>query len=382
MSAQTNPCKVMNGLKSQALESVMHPLNEAQPYPFENWWVAAYAGEVGRTILARTILAKRIVLFRTEAGEAVALDGYCPHRSFPLEESKLVGDAVQCAYHGFMFGRDGKCSHIPSQASVPSKIATRHYPVVERGGLVWIWTGDVDNADPMLIPDTSDMGLNIPGWTAVRYPMVTIAARYTSMIDNLLDLSHISFIHATSLANAGGVAELPIELIETTTSLNARRIARSVPASPYVRFLFPDREGAVDQCLDALYLGPEAIQTGGWFRDPESGDELGSILYLHFITPETETTHHYFPITTRNFALDSKEVCTMIEGLGGTVLPEDRHALEAIESGFRTANRSPTEVSCRADTGALKVRHRLAQQIRSEVAAKTKKTKGDLVIAA
>lgn len=99
----------------------MHPLNQAQPYPFNQWWIAAYAADVGREILSRNILAQQVIMYRTEEGEAVVLAGVCPHRSFPLAQGLLVGDAVQCPYHGFTLDQKGTCVRVPSQTSSPSK---------------------------------------------------------------------------------------------------------------------------------------------------------------------------------------------------------------------------------------------------------------------
>jgi len=351
----------------------MHPINEAQPYPFECWWVAAFSSEVGRKILGRTILGKRVILYRTEAGDPVALHGYCPHRSYPLEKGRLVGDSIQCGYHGLMFEADGRCSRIPSQPGAPGEVAVRRYPIVERGGVIWLWTGRAENADAALIPDTESVGLSMTGWKVNEYPMATIAARYTLMIDNLIDLSHISFIHAQSLARS--VAELPVEIIETPTSVNARRIARQAD----VRLIFPHQEKPIDRCQDAWYLGPQMSRTGGWFRDSETGRELGSMIFISFITPETEMSHHYFALNSRNFNLASNELDDMMARLGQTVLAEDIEALELIERGYRTLNPAPSEVSCRADAGAMKVRQRLAQQIRSEIEARDGKEAAALV---
>lgn len=347
----------------------MHPLNEAQPYPFEQWWVAAYDHEIGRRILGRTLVGQRIILFRTEAGEPVALAGHCPHRSYPMEMGCLVSEGVQCGYHGFTFRPDGSCASIPSQASVPDKIAIRRYPVVERGGLIWLWTGSPEAADPALVPDIEAMGLASTGWAVEQHPLVTIAGRYTLLIDNLIDLSHISFIHADTIPNGGGVAEIPVEIIDEPGSINARRLGRGLASNPHLRMLFPHHDAPVDQCFDAEYFGPNLIRTGGTITSAETGTELGTTNFIHAITPETETSVHYFVMTTRNFALEDETLGQMNLSMGERIQPQDRDAIEAVERMFQAMKNPPHEVSCRADTAALKVRHRLAKQIRGEVEA-------------
>ena len=127
-------------------EASSYPLNEAKPYPHEQWWVAAYSSEVSRALIQRTILDRPIVLYRTESGDPVALAALCPHRLYPLMRSKLQGDSVQCGYHGFTFDKTGRCVRIPSQDKVPPKFGIRHYPTVEREGLIWLWSGKESSA--------------------------------------------------------------------------------------------------------------------------------------------------------------------------------------------------------------------------------------------
>ena len=84
-------------------------------------------------LLSRWILGEPVVMYGTEAGEAVALDGRCPHRHFPLGKSRLKGDTIQCLYHGIAFGPDGQCVNVPSQAHAPRSYRVRKYPIVEPG---------------------------------------------------------------------------------------------------------------------------------------------------------------------------------------------------------------------------------------------------------
>ena len=90
------------------------------------WYVAASDAELGGTPIGRVILGEPIVLFRTEAGVPVAFEDRCAHRHLPLSMGKLVGDALQCHYHGLRFGVDGRCVHIPGQEHIPqSALAPR-----------------------------------------------------------------------------------------------------------------------------------------------------------------------------------------------------------------------------------------------------------------
>jgi len=159
----------------------MYPLSVDQPYPREQWWVAAYSSEVERDLLARDILGEPVILYRTEAGEAVAQAGICPHRAYPLSKGRLVGDAVQCGYHGFRFGVDGQCQHVPSQTGVPQNAQLRAYPIFEQAGLIWLWTGSPGRADPGLVPDLHSLGLG--EGTAWKVRQTTLSENVRRTVD-------------------------------------------------------------------------------------------------------------------------------------------------------------------------------------------------------
>ena len=344
----------------------MYPLAVDQPYPRNQWWVAAYSSEVGRDLLARDILGEPVILLRTEAGAAVALAGICPHRAYPLAKGCIVGDEVQCGYHGFRFGADGECRHVPSQTGVPQNAHLRTYPVVEQAGLVWIWTGQPDLADPRRLPDLHGLGLGRDDWAVEQHPLATVAARYTLLIENLLDLSHVSFIHGRTIPGGEKVAAIPVEIIETEVSITVQRKGENLPLNPLLALQFPGHSGPVHQHFDAEYLGPCLIRTGGAMFDAATGQLLGIQNYLHLLTPAGPSRLHYFVNTARNFGLDRAELGELQVSMGARIQPEDISAIEAIEHVLQSGATLPREISARVDTGALKVRRRLETQIRND----------------
>lgn len=344
----------------------MYPLSVDQPYPREQWWVAAYSSEVGRDLLARDILGEPVILYRTEGGEAVALAGICPHRAFPLSKGCLVGDAVQCGYHGFQFGADGSCRHVPSQTGVPQNARLRAYPLFEQAGLIWLWTGTPGRADPGLVPDLHSLGLGRGDWAVEQHPLATVAARYTLLIENLLDLSHVTFIHHSTIPAGEKVAAIPVDVIETEASLTIQRRGENLPLNPLLATQFPGQLGPFHQHFDAEYLGPCLIRTGGAMYDAASGKLLGVQNYLHLLTPAGPSRLHYFVNTARSFGIDRPELGDMQVAMGARIQPEDIEAIEAIERVLQSGATLPREISARVDTGALKVRRRLEMQIRSE----------------
>lgn len=164
-----------------------------------SWYVAAWAHELGDRPLARTILGEPIVLFRTASGAVGALRDRCPHRHLPLSMGKIVGEDIECGYHGMQFGVGGRCRAIPSQSLVPPSARVRAYPLREKYGWVWIWMGEADAADEALIPDFSK--LTDPAFAAVGKTN-HVRASYRLLIDNLLDLSHVGFVHTSTIGNA------------------------------------------------------------------------------------------------------------------------------------------------------------------------------------
>ena len=345
--------------------STMTGPNENQSFPYQQWWIAGYSAEIGREIVGRTILGMRVILYRTESGDAVAFDGHCPHRAYPLEKGTLVGDAVQCGYHGYTFDSSGSCIRIPSQSDVQPNSWLRRFPTEERGGLVWIWTGDAESADASLLPDLEEIGLS-SDWCIDPSPLVTIGGRYGLLIDNLMDLSHASFIHADTIPGAAAIANTPAEIIEGAGTLNVQRIGRDLPSNPFFQLLFPEHSDNVDQHFDAEYLGPCLIRTGGALLSSQSGKELGRLNFVHGITPETEASVHYWVMTTRNFQLNNEAITHANLAMGDRIQPQDIDAIESIEAILQSMSTLPKEVSGQVDVGAIKVRRLLAHQIRSE----------------
>ena len=107
------------------------------------WYVAASDHEIERRPLGRIILGEPIVFYRLEDGTPVALEDRCAHRHLPLSMGTLVGDTLQCLYHGLRYDRTGTCVRVPGQDTVPSRARVRKYPLVERHAFAWIWLGEV-----------------------------------------------------------------------------------------------------------------------------------------------------------------------------------------------------------------------------------------------
>ena len=181
-----------------------------------HWYVAASSSEIGRTPLGRVILGDPVVFFRTETGQCVAFEDRCAHRHLPLSMGKLVGDALQCRYHGLRFGPDGRCVRIPGQDKIPSSAKVKVYSVVERYKWLWIWMGEPALADPATITDFH--WLDDPNWGA-KGSYLHVKANWQLIVDNLLDLTHLAFVHETTIGNAALAEHATVKVTRTSDNV-------------------------------------------------------------------------------------------------------------------------------------------------------------------
>lgn len=297
------------------------------PFMVNCWQVAAYASEVGRLLLPRRIIGRGVLLYRTEAGEVVAMADRCPHRYVPLSLGTLHGDVVQCGYHGLRFGASGACVGIPGQAVVPPRVGVTVFPTVEKHKFIWIWMGDVAQADPALVPDFHWMD---DGDWAVAEGYHRIAANYRFLVDNLLDLSHETFVHPETIGN-GAVAESPVSVsIVGGGTVRAHRDMRDCEAPPQFVALV-GFDGRIDRWHTTFYTPPGfcVIEVGAvpaGTTDRGAGFEAR---ILNLITPESDGSSHYFWAHARNIRREDAALTEVIRQSIVTTFDQDKAVLEA-----------------------------------------------------
>jgi len=350
----------------------MYPTNLSQPYPFDQWWVGAMSHEVGRAPMLRTLLGEPVVFYRTEAGRPVAMQGLCPHRMYPMGRGKLKGDAMECGYHGFTFDSTGACIRIPSQDHVPANFRARVYPVAERGQWIWIWMGDPERADAGLVPDPPC--LFKPGWEMALSRVDTYPARYQILLDNLFDLSHLGFIHASIVGEVNEIVKEPPVITETDGIFRVTRDSKDNPYAGFGDFMFgPCRGTHYDSDVSSDYYGPCLVLSGGGFRiradrARDGGEQyLGSLWFVHAVTPETPRSTHYFGGVSRDFNLGDEAYSRLQVDNYHAVRDQDIDALSAIEPWIDTHGNTRKELSAFQDGGAIRVRRMLAAQIEAEM---------------
>ena len=200
-------------------------------WPREAWYAAAWDHEIGRKLTARKICDHDVVMYRRLDGRVCTLENACWHRLLPLSMGRLDGDEVTCGYHGLVFDASGRCTHMPSQDTINPSACVRTYPTVERHRFVWIWTGDPARADPALVPDLH--WNDDPDW-AGDGKVIHVKCDYRLVLDNLMDLTHETFVHSSSIGDRA-VAEAPFEVTHGDTAAPASSIAGRSSASRHRR---------------------------------------------------------------------------------------------------------------------------------------------------
>jgi vanillate O-demethylase monooxygenase subunit len=264
------------------------------------WYVAAFADEIEQQPLARTILGEDLLLFRTADGTLAALENRCAHRRLPLSAGRLIGDTIECGYHGLVYDVTGRCIKIPGQAVRSDAPVVRAYPVVERHRFVYVWIGDPALSDPAAIISFPRLSDPASGVTKVR---LHLKANHLLVLDNLLDLSHIAYVHNSTIGNTAVAEEAAVKTVRIGDHVRVTREMNAVPA-PRTYAEFGPHPGIFDRWQLSEFRPPGYfwINNGsgacGW-RPPHGGDrivtqgEWGFEVY-HGITPESETTAHQF----------------------------------------------------------------------------------------
>ncbi|MXO61364.1 Rieske 2Fe-2S domain-containing protein [Altererythrobacter salegens] len=159
------------------------------------WYVAAWEQDLPADApAAMSILGEPIVLWR--AGEKlVAMEDRCVHRHAPLSLGRCEGASLRCMYHGLRFDADGRCVEIPGQELIPPTARVKTYPALAKHSWVWVWMGDPALADEALVPPA--VGYDDPDYI-LGHGFLDYEAEARLINDNLLDFSHLSYVHAQS----------------------------------------------------------------------------------------------------------------------------------------------------------------------------------------
>ena len=279
------------------------PHRAGESWPRNAWYQAAWTHEVGGEPLARTLLGDEVVLFRGADGRAAALEDRCAHRATPLRLGEVTERGLQCGYHGVTFDGSGTGVHIPGQDVVPASMCVRSYPDRREAG------DRVDLDGSAGVGRCRARRWTTRGTTITRigptiHDMYQVACSYRLLIDNLMDLTHIPFVHRKTIGggNAQGQVNATMDVTPTDNGVHYIRWMENIQPPPtYVKGAGFAEGIMVDRWQEFEFIAPStvvqwtgALPVGMGAR--ENRDQPGgfSLRLYHGVTPRDETSCYYF----------------------------------------------------------------------------------------
>ena len=329
------------------------------------WYQAGWSHEIETEgMLSRTYLNIPVVLFRNKAGVLSALKDMCPHRFAPLSKGRVENDRITCGYHGLSFNGGGQCIHNP-HGRISQGMRVDSYRVEEKHSAIWIWLGDQELSDVNLIPDLSYID-EAPEKGRI-YGNLPTKANYQLGIDNILDLSHVDFLHPTTLG--GMMSHAKFSCVEEKDGFLLEWDIVDGPVGGAFKPNVP--EGNADTNFKVKWIAPgvmtleTAIAPHG---DKQAKKDLG--VTLHNMVPENAVSTHYFycAIVPNPAQFNDSEFMNFLTGaLETAFIDEDKPMLEAQQA--RIQDQDFWEMKPRllpVDEGAVKVRRKLDAMIKAE----------------
>lgn len=186
-------------------------------FPKNTWYVAATREELESKPLGRQICGEKIVFYRGLDGEPCAVEDFCPHRGAALSLGYVENGNLVCGYHGLVMGCTGKTVSMPMQRTQGFP-QIKSFPVVERYGFIWVWPGDAEKANESLLPTFE--WVDNPKWV-FGGGLFHINCDYRLMIDNLMDLTHETYVHS------GSIGQPEIDEAPVNTKLEGGQVVTS-----------------------------------------------------------------------------------------------------------------------------------------------------------
>jgi vanillate O-demethylase monooxygenase subunit len=302
-------------------------------YPKNAWYVACTPDEIAEKPLGRQICGEKIVFYRGAEGQVVALEDFCPHRGAPLSLGYVENGNLICGYHGLEMGCEGKTVAMPGQR-VRGFPGIRAFAAVERYGFIWVWTGDQALADPATIHHLE--WAENPEW-AYGGGLFHINCDYRLMIDNLMDLTHETYVHASSIGQKEIDEAPPVTKVEGDEVITSRHM-ENIMAPPFWRMALRGNGLADDVPVDRWQIcrfNPPShvmIEVGvahaghGGYEAP--ADAKAASIVVDFITPESDTSIWYFWGMARSFKPEDQALTDSIREGQGKIFSEDLEMLE------------------------------------------------------
>jgi vanillate O-demethylase monooxygenase subunit len=337
-------------------------------FPLNQWYCAAFADEVTAKPLARTICDRQIVLYRDTAAKVVALTNRCPHRKAPLSDGQVIGDNIECPFHGMLFSPAGTCLDVPSQTVIPPTARVRPYPVEERHGHVWLWMGDTA-PDLSLVPDLHWM---TDAALSEVHGLLPIACNYLAALDNLLDDTHLSFVHRNTIGTPKMV-KAEIDIVGDNDWVGFSRWTYDTPPSA-MHAAAGGFTTNVDRWFNVRFTKPSTVLIDVGSAPIGSGAPQGdrskgiSLFSNGTVTPVTADTCLYFWHTARPFNVGNEDFSNAMRGHMETTFLEDKTILEAVQRSRTSDAEKLPQLNLSGDAVTVRARRIISSLIAQEQA--------------
>ncbi len=335
-------------------------------FAFNQWYAAAWLTEIGEAPLGRRILGEGVVLFRDRQGKINALHDLCPHRLVPLSMGTVTDIGLQCGYHGMTFDGTGTCVRIPGQSTIPPKACVKSYALAEKYGMIWIWMGDAETANPALLPDVPNYGDD--GWDLIDGGYQHHPSNYLNIVENLMDPSHTTFVHKQSIGNPAAANE-PVKMERTDQHIVAYKWICNKPPSQMDKAIKDFGDAMVDRGIFFYMFLPGTsrvdvitMPAGLEPREENFNKGLRNNSYK-FLTPETEESTHFFWMHLRNYHVGDAAWSEKMRGIFEATFLEDRvieMAMQKSQNALGTNQFVSLEID-RAPTLAVKMIQRMVK---------------------
>lgn len=332
------------------------------------WYMAGWSDElVDGALLGRTIAKEQIAFFRNSAGELQAVSDRCPHRFIPLSAGKVIGDSVQCPYHGLQFDGTGKCTHNPhGNGAIPKAACVRSFPAVEKYMALWVWLGDPAQADVEKVPDVSFVEQAKPSARGKGY--LYSRCNYELLADNIMDLSHVDYLHPTTLGG-GALSKTPAKVEEMPGNRVKITWLTHNDAAPPAFAPHLEKPAEASVWAEVVWHAPAVmVLSSGAYPAGGKREDGPHTLNFHIMTPQDEVNTHYFFANTRSFVQDDPEFNAFVQSMLLNVFTnEDKPMVEAQQRAVGDSDiLSLSPVLLTIDAGAVRCRRMLRQMIEAE----------------
>jgi phenylpropionate dioxygenase-like ring-hydroxylating dioxygenase large terminal subunit len=295
------------------------------------WYVGGWASEVKfKNLTSKVILNQPLIFYRDSSGNVVAMEDRCCHRHAPLSKGRIEGDNVRCMYHGLKFDKTGQCIEIPGSNRIKKNMRVQTFPVVQRHNLIWVWLGNPTLAN-------QDDIINCPfldddEWKYTE-DYLFYQSDYRLIVDNLLDASHLNYVHANSIGSNPNT-QVPTKTSRTDFGLHVEDFWKNDEPAPHHKQAGSfkgkvDRWNIYDWHIkgNLLVLDSGSAPAGS---DGHKGNRYDAVEFRHLsaLTPETEFTTHYYFAHARNFSLKDKAVAKNISKAVSEAFKEDKDIIE------------------------------------------------------